>query len=84
MIEWLKKRVIERSTWFGIFALAGILGYEIKPELQEQIVTAIGAVVAVIFTVTSDKKRVEVVSNGSQTENRQTGVTGSTEQEGGA
>ena len=62
-MEWLKKRIAERSTWIGVMALAGICGYTIKPELQEQILTAISAVVAIIFTVTSDKKRVEVIPN---------------------
>lgn len=61
-MEWLKKRIAERSTWLGIMALAGIFGYSIRPELQEQILTAISAIVAIIFTVTSDKKRVEVVN----------------------
>lgn len=59
-MEWLKKRIAERSTWLGIITLAGICGYSIRPELQEQILTAISAVVAVIFTVTSDKKIVEI------------------------
>ena len=58
MIEWIKKRVVERSTWIGLLALAGLFGYHIEPELEEQIITAIAAVTAVIFTVTSDKKKV--------------------------
>ena len=68
MIEWIKKRIAERSTWLGIMTLAGICGYNINPELKEQILTAITAVVAVIFTVTSDKKRVEVVNDTGRTE----------------
>lgn len=64
MMTWIKKRLAERSTWLGILTLAGICGYQINPELQEQIITAISAVVAVIFTITSDKKRVEVVNGG--------------------
>jgi hypothetical protein len=63
MFEWIKKRIVERSTWVGIMSLAGLIGYNIKPELQEQILTAITAVVAVVFTITSDKKRVEVVND---------------------
>lgn len=63
-MNWIKKRIAERSTWLGILTLAGICGYDIAPELKEQILTAIAAIVAVIFTVTSDKKRVEVVNDG--------------------
>lgn len=57
MIEWIKKRVAERSTWVGILALAGIFGVNISPELKEQILTAITALVAVIFTVTADSAK---------------------------
>lgn len=62
MIEWIKKRVAERSTWVGIMTLAGLFGYSIRPELQEQLLTAIAAITAVIFTITSDKKPVEVTN----------------------
>jgi len=57
MLEWIKKRVVERSTWVGILALAGIFGVNISPELKEQILTAITALVAVIFTVTADREK---------------------------
>lgn len=56
MLTWLKKRLSERTTYIGIIALAGLCGYQISPELQEQILTAVTAIIAVIFTVTADKE----------------------------
>lgn len=68
MVEWLKRRAAERSTWLGLLTLAGICGYDIAPELKEQILTAVTAIVAVIFAVTSDTKKVEVVDDEGRSE----------------
>jgi hypothetical protein len=57
MLEWLKRRVVERSTWVGLLTLIGILGVEISPELKDEIITAITAVVAVLFTISADRAR---------------------------
>lgn len=57
MWEWLKKRAAERSTWAGILTLAAICGIEISPELSEEILKAVSAIIAVIFTFSADRAK---------------------------
>lgn len=45
---WLLSRAKEPSTWKGIAILVGLLGWSVQPELLEQIITAVIAVVGVI------------------------------------
>jgi len=74
MWEWVCKRGKERSTWSALIALASIAGYSCNPELQEQIITAGTAVIAVIYAITSDSKAIaKGVSDGLTTvDSRQT------------
>lgn len=46
-MNWLLARLKEKSTWLGIFTLAGLCGMKIEPELREMIINAILAVAAV-------------------------------------
>jgi len=65
---WLVNRLKERSTWSALIALASIAGYSFNPELQEQIITAGTAVIAVIFALTSDSSAVKKgISDGITT-----------------
>jgi len=43
MLLWLLARAKERSTWMGLFSLAGAVGFAISPENKEIV---IGAAVA--------------------------------------
>lgn len=60
MIDWtiLKKLAIqklaERSTWLGLIALAGLLGFTIEPEWATWIVTTGVALGSMILIATND------------------------------
>ena len=55
MIAWILDRVKERSTWMGLFLLAGAVGLAVTPEHKELVITAATAVVAVIAALARDK-----------------------------
>ena len=59
MIAWILDRAKERSTWMGLFSLAGAVGWAVTPEHKELIVTAAVAVVAAVAAMTRDKPAVE-------------------------
>ena len=59
MIAWILDRAKERSTWMGLFSLAGAVGWAVTPEHKELIVTAAVAVVAAIAAMTRDKSAAE-------------------------
>ncbi len=58
-MNWLLDRAKERSTWMGLFSLAGAIGWAVTPENKEIIVTAAVAVVAAIAAMTRDKPAAE-------------------------
>lgn len=37
MWKWMKARLMEKTTWVGIFALLAAVGLPINPELQDQL-----------------------------------------------
>jgi hypothetical protein len=53
-MNWILNRFKERSTWSALITLVGIVGVNLQPELQEQIITAALAIVSVIFAFTTD------------------------------
>ena len=59
MILWLLARAKERSTWMGLFSLAGAVGFAISPENKEIVIGAVVAVVAAITAMTRDKPAAE-------------------------
>ena len=59
MIAWILDRAKERSTWMGLFSLAGAVGWAVTPEHKELIVTAAVAVVAAVAACTRDKTAAE-------------------------
>ena len=59
MIAWILDRAKERSTWMGLFSLAGTVGWAVTPEHKELIITAAVAVVAAIAAMTRDKPAAE-------------------------
>ena len=59
MIAWILDRARERSTWMGIFSLAGAVGWAVTPEHKELIITAAVAVVAAVAALTRDKPAAE-------------------------
>ena len=59
MLTWILDRAKERSTWMGLFSLAGAIGLGLSPENKEIIITAAVAVVAAIAAMTRDKPAAE-------------------------
>ncbi len=59
MIAWILDRAKERSTWMGMFSLAGAVGWAVTPDHKELIITAAVAVVAAIAAMTRDKPAAE-------------------------
>ena len=59
MLAWILDRAKERSTWMGLFSLAGAAGWAVTPDHKELIITAAVAVVAAIAALTRDKPAAE-------------------------
>ena len=59
MLTWVLDRAKERSTWMGLFSLAGAIGLGLSPENKEAIIGAAVAVVAAIAALTKDKAPAE-------------------------
>ena len=59
MIAWILGRAKERSTWMGLFSLAGAVGWAVTPGHKELIITAAIAVVAAVAAFTLDKPAAE-------------------------
>lgn len=58
-MNWILDRAKEPSTWRAIFVLAGLAGYTLSPELQEQIVLAVGACLGVVELIRKEKTNVQ-------------------------
>tara|TARA_Y100000593_G_scaffold17583_1_gene35228 strand:- start:162 stop:338 length:177 start_codon:yes stop_codon:yes gene_type:complete len=58
-MQWILNRAKERSTWMGLFSLAGAVGFAISPENKEIIIGAAVAVVAAVAAMTRDKSAAE-------------------------
>lgn len=58
-MQWILNRAKERSTWMGLFSLAGAIGLSLSPENKEAIIGAAVAVVAAIAALTKDKAPAE-------------------------
>ena len=59
MIAWILDRAKERSTWMGLFSLAGAVGWAVTPDHKVLIINAAVAVVAAIAALTRDKPAAE-------------------------
>ena len=59
MLAWILARAKERSTWVGLFSLAGAVGWAVTPDHKELIITAAVAVVAAIAAQARDKHAAE-------------------------
>ena len=55
-MNWLLRRCKEPSTWRGIFVLAGLFGYSLDPELQNQLIISVTALIAAIEIFRAEKK----------------------------
>jgi hypothetical protein len=55
-MNWLLCRCKEPSTWKGLFVLAGLLGYSFDPELQNQLIISVTALIAAIEIFRAEKK----------------------------
>lgn len=57
-MNWIIGRLKERSTWTAFILLAGIAGVKIKPEMQQLIIEAGLALVALVYGFTKDTKSI--------------------------
>jgi hypothetical protein len=55
-VNWILRQLKQPSTWKGIFLVAGVIGYGIKPELQEQIIIAVTAIIGIIEIYRNEHK----------------------------
>lgn len=55
MLEYLKERFSEASTWRGIIAVVTGLGVKVSPELAESIIAMGLALMGLLGIVTKDK-----------------------------
>jgi len=56
IIQWIKKRLKEPSTYQGLAVLLGSLGVAISPELLTGIGTTVLSVIAVIQIIKKEKE----------------------------
>ncbi len=61
-MNWILRQLKQPSTWKGIFILAGIAGYSLDPELQNQIITAVIAILGIIEIVKNENKPASTVN----------------------
>lgn len=59
MLDWLKDRVGEPSTYKGLTALAGAVGYQVDPEGFAVIVALVLAIIGAIDFFQDEKKLVK-------------------------
>lgn len=59
MLDWLKDRLSEPSTYRGLVAMAGAAGYTIDPDGFAAIVAIVLAIVGVVDFVKSDAKLIQ-------------------------
>ena len=55
-MNWIKKRLKERSTWLGIITLASIAGLNVSAEQKELIISIGTALGALVMTFSADPK----------------------------
>ena len=56
ILEYLKERLSEASTWRGLVALISAMGITLSPDQSAAIVAAGLAIIGMIGALTSDKK----------------------------
>ena len=59
MLDWLKERVGEPSTYKGLTALAGAVGYQVDPDGFTVIVALVLAVIGVIDFFQDEKRLIK-------------------------
>ncbi|USN15559.1 hypothetical protein KIKIMORA_04410 [Brevundimonas phage vB_BpoS-Kikimora] len=60
LYTFLLTKALERSTWLGLIALAGLLGYVIRPEHAEAIIMIGTGIAGLLMVATSDAPTVKV------------------------
>lgn len=60
LYTFLLTRALERSTWLGLIALLGLLGYVVRPEHAEVIVMIGTGIAGLLMVATSDPPAVKV------------------------
>lgn len=56
MSDWIKARLKERTTWYALATLLGVLGYNVTPEYIGEIASSILTTIALIEGVKAEKK----------------------------
>jgi len=67
-MNWIINRLREPSTLRGLIVLAGIIGYQVSPELQDALLVAVPALIAVIEVVRKEKPNGQTTDNAGTTE----------------
>ncbi len=57
MLQWIKDRLKERTTWYALATLAGLFGYNVTPEYAGEVITSIMTTVALIEAGKAEKKK---------------------------
>jgi len=55
-VNWFLRQAKQPSTWKGLFVLAGLLGYSLDPELQNQLIISVTALIAAIEIFRNENK----------------------------
>ena len=55
-MNWLLRQAKQPSTWKGIFVLLGLLGYSLDPELQNQLIISVTALISAIEIFRNESK----------------------------
>ena len=55
-MNWLIRRMREASTWRGLIILAGIAGYNMSPELSDQIIALGTGAIGLVEIIRREKE----------------------------
>jgi PII-like signaling protein len=64
-MSWIIRRFKEPSTWRGLIILAGIAGYNMSPELSDQIVALGTGAIGLVEIIRREKDEIAVVTEGN-------------------
>lgn len=62
-MSWIIRRFKEPSSWRGLVVVAGICGYSVSPEMQDSIIAAGTAALALIEIIRKEKSNVVKIEN---------------------
>ena len=60
-MDWLIRRLKERSTWLGLIVILSVAGITLAPDQKEAIIAAGIALAGAVSALTKDKVEVDIV-----------------------